>query len=78
RIFADEHRRRVGIGRPTVLVDGFVRGTWTLSRRAAAARLRIEPFTPLPPADRAAVLEEGERLLAFLAADATDRDIEIM
>ncbi|HEU5430258.1 MAG TPA: crosslink repair DNA glycosylase YcaQ family protein, partial [Thermomicrobiales bacterium] len=77
RIFADEHRRRVGIGRATLLVDGFVRGTWTVARRGAAARLRIEPFTPLPNHDRAAVHAEGERLLAFLAADASDRDIEI-
>ncbi|HEX5498444.1 MAG TPA: crosslink repair DNA glycosylase YcaQ family protein, partial [Thermomicrobiales bacterium] len=78
RIFADDDRRRVGIGRPTLLVDGFVRGTWTLSRRAATARLRIEPFSPLGRQDRRAVEAEGERLLAFLAADASDRDVEMV
>ncbi|HEU0113042.1 MAG TPA: winged helix DNA-binding domain-containing protein [Thermomicrobiales bacterium] len=77
RVFADDQRRRVSIGRPTFLVDGFVAGTWSLSRRRDAARLRLEPFAPLSHRDRIAVAEEGERLLAFLAADASDRDIEI-
>jgi DNA glycosylase AlkZ-like len=75
RIFADEHRRRVGIGRPTLLVDGYVHGTWSLARRGAGVRLRI---APLSYHDRAAVHAEGERLLAFLAADASDREIEIV
>jgi hypothetical protein len=78
RVFSDEHRRRVGIGRPTLLVDGVVQGVWSLSQRKGAARLRVEPFAPLAPHDRTAIEMEGERLLAFLAADATDRDIDIV
>jgi hypothetical protein len=34
RIFPHEHRTRVGIGTPTVLVDGFVRGTWRITRQS--------------------------------------------
>ena len=45
----------------TFLVDGFLAGTW----RIDGGRLRIEPFGRLARADRAALDEEGERLLAF-------------
>jgi Winged helix DNA-binding domain len=52
------------------LVDGFVRGTWTITRQRGTATLRIAPFAPLPTQDRIAVAEEGARLLTFAAAAA--------
>jgi hypothetical protein len=73
RIFADEDRKRVGIGQPTVLVDGFVRATWSVVRERNNATLLIEPFARLAKEDIAAVQEEGARLLTFVAAgDAHD------
>ncbi|WP_328466001.1 winged helix DNA-binding domain-containing protein [Actinoplanes sp. NBC_00393] len=54
------------IVRPTVLVDGFVAATWSLQ----GATLTVAPFRPLPAAARAAVEEEGARLLAFVAPEA--------
>lgn len=48
------------IVRPTFLEDGFVAGTWTVER----GTLEVQPFRPLR--DPAAVVAEGERLLAFL------------
>ncbi|MEA2526025.1 MAG: hypothetical protein QOF73_3252 [Thermomicrobiales bacterium] len=78
RIMTDEFRKRIGIGKPTVLVDGFVRGTWTLKRQRHAATLLIEPFEPIPEHDRVAVAEEGERLLAFAADDAESRDVQFV
>ncbi len=63
RIIDDAARARVISGslvRPTILVDGEVRATWALKD----GELTIEPFGPLPDA----VHEEGERLLAFVAA----------
>jgi hypothetical protein len=69
RVIADD-RRQAGIGRPTVLVDGFVHATWTLTSDRGAATLTVEPLGQLPKADRAAVAEEGARLLAFAAPDA--------
>ncbi len=74
RIIVDEHRERV-FTRGAVLVDGFVRGAWTIARRHGAATLNIELFAPLAEGDRDAVAEEGERLLAFAAAKASTRDI---
>jgi hypothetical protein len=72
RVIAEEHRRRIasknGMVPGTVLVDGFVRGTWRIARSRASATLRIEPFDRLGPADRAALTDEGARLLTFAAA----------
>ena len=59
RVIADG-RRSVGIGRPTVLVDGFVAATWKLS----GSTLSIEPMERL---DRAPIEAEAARLLEFLA-----------
>ncbi|MDX6716211.1 MAG: hypothetical protein QOH30_2769 [Baekduia sp.] len=68
----------------TLLVDGFWRATWRIERdgagrdREATARLRIAPFTRIDAADRKAVTTEGLALLSFAAADATDREVEIL
>ncbi|HEY7782070.1 MAG TPA: crosslink repair DNA glycosylase YcaQ family protein, partial [Ktedonobacterales bacterium] len=59
-------------------VDGFVRGTWRVARERGTASLLIEPFVALGTADRAAVEEEGERLLAFAAAEAGSREVRVV
>jgi hypothetical protein len=46
-----------GFVQPTVVADGKVTGTWRLDRRAA--RLVVEPFTPLTAATRDALLSEA-------------------
>ncbi|HEX5501721.1 MAG TPA: crosslink repair DNA glycosylase YcaQ family protein, partial [Thermomicrobiales bacterium] len=74
RVIAGAHRERV-FTRGALLVDGFVHGAWKIARAAGRATLEVELFAPLPPAERAAVADEGARLLAFAAADARDRDI---
>ncbi|MEU4443753.1 winged helix DNA-binding domain-containing protein [Actinosynnema sp. NPDC050801] len=63
RVISDEDYRR-GIvigGKPTLLVDGFVHGTWKL----AGDGLDIEVFRPLTRAQQADVEAEGARLLEF-------------
>jgi hypothetical protein len=82
-LIAYKHRERVvaakdrapiyaknGIIEATLLVDGFVAGTWGLQRTKTDAILRIEPFARLSPADRAAAKVEGERLARFMAPEA--------
>jgi hypothetical protein len=49
----------------TVLVEGFVRGTWKTERTRGKATLVIEPFEPLSGGAREALAEEGERLVRF-------------
>lgn len=51
----------------TFLVDGVWQGTWQFRDQT----LRVQPFTPLRPADRDALLTEAERLCAFVAPQAT-------
>jgi hypothetical protein len=74
RVIAVRHRPAIysknGIIEATLLVDGFVAGTWSLARTRDDAVVRITPFAKLRPADRAAALAEGERLARFLAPDA--------
>jgi len=70
RIIAKEHRPLVftenGIIRPTILVDGFVRGTWRAERTRGTATLVIEPFEPLPKEAYDALTAEGVRLIRFV------------
>jgi hypothetical protein len=79
RIVADDHRSRVTLKnlqvRATFLVDGMVAGTWKSERKRKTAVLVIEPFGAVAKRVRAALDEEGERLLAFLEEDATEREI---
>jgi hypothetical protein len=78
RVITDQRRRRVCVGavvEPTVLVDGEVAAIWRIVRAGGGAVLEVEPLGGLSSADRAAVAEEGMRLLEFAAADAGDRDV---
>ena len=66
RILPERYRARV-IGKngdvaQTILVDGFVAGTWRVEKK----RLRVEPFGRLTKGVREELAAEEERLLAFL------------
>ncbi|MCE6997532.1 winged helix DNA-binding domain-containing protein [Saccharothrix sp. S26] len=63
RVISDEDYRRGIIigGKPTLLVDGFVHGTWKLTRDG----LDVELFRPLTRAQKDDVETEGARLLEF-------------
>ena len=61
----------VGARAGTFLVDGRFSGTWVL----ADERLNVTPHAPLPDADAAALVQEGERLLEFLEVGARDVSI---
>jgi len=79
RIIAKEHRPLVftenGIIRPTILVNGFVCGTWKTERTRGTATLVIEPFEPLPAEAHAALTTEGERLIRFVEDGAGTFDV---
>jgi DNA glycosylase AlkZ-like len=57
-------------GRPTVLIDGFVRGVWTIELESDSATLVIEPFGPIARPDRSALSDEGRHLLGFVSGNA--------
>ena len=79
RVIPDEHRKRVvnNLGRPSVLVDGFVRGFWEIRREGERATLVVEPFERLAKRDAGALTGEGARLLELAAADAERHDLSI-
>ena len=71
RVLSEAHRARVftvnGIVRGTVLLDGFVAGTWKIEREKLKniATVLLEPFGRWSKADRAGVEKEALDLLAF-------------
>ena len=67
-----------GIVPGTVLLDGFVAGTWRLVRERVGTTLRIETFGPLSRKERGPLGEEGERLLAFAAEGAPRMQVQFV
>jgi hypothetical protein len=61
----------------SVLIDGFVGATWTLKRSPKSATLRLAFIDRQPKRERAAAEDEAARLLTFLAADASSRDVMV-
>ncbi|HYI68022.1 MAG TPA: winged helix DNA-binding domain-containing protein, partial [Candidatus Limnocylindrales bacterium] len=72
--------RRFGLDgwlRGTILVDGFVRGTWRQDTKGEGSTMLIGLFADLAAGDRVAVETEADRVLDFVAADARSRQIEV-
>lgn len=67
RVVSDADRKHVTPGQarvlPTVLIDGFVRGTWSFT----AGEVRLTPFRPLSATEQQAVDHEINQLLPFLS-----------
>jgi hypothetical protein len=67
----------------TILVDGFLAGRWKVVRDGKGSRhnrvtLLVEYFDPIRKPDRAALAEEGHRLLNFAAPDACKPDVRVV
>jgi len=82
RILPTEHRRSVfttaGLMSGTVLIDGFVRGRWTIQRARRDATLTIAPSAGVAANDRAQLTKEGKRFLAFVDPAAELLDVRIV
>ena len=61
---------------PTFLVDGFVAGTWKVSRVRSVATLTVCPFVPLPSAAKSDLAAEGMSLARFLQPEADQFDLQ--
>ena len=74
RVISDDHRKAIasknGMVPATVLVDGFVRGTWKAERTRGKATLVVKPFERLAKKERDALAEDGERLIRFVGQGA--------
>ena len=72
--------RRFGLDgwmRGSILVDGFVRGTWRQDTKRGVSTMLIGLFSDLAAGDRAEVEAEAVRVLDFVDADAQSRQIQI-
>jgi hypothetical protein len=80
RVIADEYRSKVYLPglrvAATILVDGFARGAWKIEKAKTAATLVIEPFDKLTKKDRAALTEEGDRLVRFVEPKAKSFEVK--
>jgi hypothetical protein len=78
RVISEEHRGMLfkDPQMRSVLLDGFVYGTWQTKWDREKVTLMIEPFGPLTEADRDALAEEGLRLLTFAASSAKTHALE--
>jgi hypothetical protein len=78
RMLTDAERRAVWTRNgllATALVDGRVAATWKITRDRTGATLAIDPLKRIAREDRTALVEEGERLLAFTDPEATTRRV---
>ena len=79
RVIPDEYRRAVflsnGRVRGTFLIGGRVPAPGRSEKGKRAATLVVEPFTQIARKDRAALTDEGQRLIAFLEEEAGARSV---
>lgn len=64
-----------GVFPGTVLLDGFVRGTWEISRQGTTAVLHVRPLARLSRRDSAALEAEGRGLLGFAEESAEQHEV---
>ena len=81
RVISDEHRKRLfsgknGVFPGTVLVDGFVAGTWELVGKGESTSMRVRPYIQLKRDVLDTVVSEGNRLLER-AFEVTDPQVAI-
>ncbi|MEV5541743.1 winged helix DNA-binding domain-containing protein [Saccharopolyspora shandongensis] len=81
RVMREDDRKRLfavknAVLPGTILVDGFLHGTWRIDRQKNSATLLVEPYRKLPEGDADAIEAEGRRLLEFAEPDA-DHDVQI-
>lgn len=71
RIIGDAHRATVytrnGDVLPTILLDGFVAGTWDLETAEDRVTIRLRPFSSQPGAVVDALLAEADRVASLLS-----------
>jgi len=81
RMIGDDERRVIWTKNGMLgaaLVDGHVAAAWRIARERGGATLLIDPLKRIAKADRAALVEEAERLLAFSDPDASSRTVRFL
>jgi hypothetical protein len=61
----------------SILIRGFIGARWRVRRERRSFRLAVELLRPVTDEELAAVEREGENVVAFLARDATERELAV-
>jgi hypothetical protein len=61
-----------------VLIDGFVAAAWRIDRERRRAAMTVTLTQPVTAAQRVEIEAEGERLFAFVAAEAEPREVRLV
>jgi hypothetical protein len=79
RIIRPEHRTRVmpQLGRPFILIDGFVGGFWRIRSDRKEATLEVDLFSRAAPRERAQISAEGIRLLDFAVPGVSKKRVRL-
>ena len=81
RIMSEANRKRIatpnGMVPATILIDGFLQGTWKIERGKNIATISITLFIPIAPAVQDELEAEARSLLAFLAAETANQQLNI-
>jgi hypothetical protein len=79
RIVPERHRERVtkNLDKIFFLVDGMVAGTCRLERDRTSTSLTVKPYEELSRADRAAVIDEAERMMEWMTEDGKSREVRV-
>lgn len=67
-----------GLIAATVLVDGYVRGTWDIVEERATARVEVTPFIDLSPGEMREIEAEAMQVLTFVAPEAGSYDVRVL
>lgn len=62
--------------RGSILVDGFIRGTWRLDVKQGTAVMQVRVPDAIAPSDRENVEREGQDLIGFLADGSRTRELQ--
>lgn len=80
RMMTDNVRRQVCVGSgvaATVLVDGTVAATWSLTHTDDTTVLAVQPLRTLSTVDCSAIEDEARHLLAFIAPNAIAPEVQL-
>lgn len=82
RMMDEPTRRRLfrapnGIIPGALLVDGFVAGTWSITRKRRAATVDVRPYAALSSDAVEGAVAEGDRLLALASPEADARETRV-
>ncbi|GAA4529686.1 winged helix DNA-binding domain-containing protein [Amycolatopsis samaneae] len=79
RMISDAHRKRVitqnGLVKGTILVEGYVRGSWEITTARRTATLIVTPFERVAKRDVTALESAGARLLRWAEPDAESHEV---